>query len=745
MSLWRYLLLTLALFAWGGPPTVTALTLEERLQEVLLLRQRQLWTAAFDSTTEGIRVHSSLQPFPPELGRLWFVRGTLARTLQDSATALDAWMQVWEHYPPLGDYAAREMLQLYAAQDQLNAMIALMDQLALRHPFSRLLPESFLLLARTQQRLGYRDMAYHTLHRIFQLPPSQPVPVSALTLLAQLYEERGDLLRAAQTWQRLGETYLQDSQAAEAFDRSRKLIAQIPAAQRPVPEPQQLLASLDALATAKQWAEVDLRLDILQKLSVPEALRTAILLKHSEFAVRRKQWAVAEGTLQSLLGRSLTGTERAQVHALLAELYQRQEQPQQSLHHHAQVLQYGPRSAWAADALLALAHDAEEQGNFEQAHTYYRSLSSAFPDYTPAQEARWNKGWALYQAQQYEAAFGWWLEASQAYPEADFMPQLLYWQGRVLQRLGRPGEVIPLYQRIVRDYPTHYYSVLAYNALRATQVPASLPPFGETASVIATETPALYRLSLTTASGQPTQERFHLIRAQEMRVLQMTEEAIEEIRVLVKILPETPATQYFLAGLFADHQRYLDIFRMLNRLVGRLKAAEIRGLPRGFWTLLYPRPFWDDVVQQANRVGLDPYLVLSIMRQESAFNPAAVSRAGARGLMQLMPATAREVASKLALANPSREVLHEPSYNITLGVDYFASTLRRFEGNVELALAGYNGGPGRVARWRSQWPELAIDEFVENIPIQETRLYVKLILRNWMMYERLYRTPGAQG
>jgi soluble lytic murein transglycosylase len=231
-----------------------------------------------------------------------------------------------------------------------------------------------------------------------------------------------------------------------------------------------------------------------------------------------------------------------------------------------------------------------------------------------------------------------------------------------------------------------------------------------------------------------------LVRVQELQQLQMWPLATQEIRLLATLLPDAPATQYFLAELFTDNQQYLDAFRLLNGLVEGLSPAEVRGLPRAFWTMLYPRLFWQEIVQQAQSTALNPYLIMSIIRQESAFNPTAVSRAGARGLMQLMPATAQELVTRLRLSPVTTERLYDPQLSITLGTRYFAGLLQRSQGNVVMALAGYNAGPGRAARWREQWPDLSMDEFIEHIPLDETRTYVKLILRNLMLYERLYKT-----
>jgi soluble lytic murein transglycosylase len=130
----------------------------------------------------------------------------------------------------------------------------------------------------------------------------------------------------------------------------------------------------------------------------------------------------------------------------------------------------------------------------------------------------------------------------------------------------------------------------------------------------------------------------------------------------------------------------------------------------------------------------------TLIRQESAFHAGAISSSGARGLMQLMPATAQEVLTKLKLPPEPVGRLHDPQLSVLLGTTYFAGLWQRYQGNTVLALAGYNAGPSRASRWREQWPGIPMDEFTERIPLDETRNYVKLILRNLMIYERLYKS-----
>jgi soluble lytic murein transglycosylase len=129
------------------------------------------------------------------------------------------------------------------------------------------------------------------------------------------------------------------------------------------------------------------------------------------------------------------------------------------------------------------------------------------------------------------------------------------------------------------------------------------------------------------------------------------------------------------------------------------------------------------------------------MREESALDPRALSWAGAVGLTQLMLPTAREVARALRIRAPSAEQLQNPATNIQLGAAYLSRLLQRFDGNVALALASYNAGEGAVSRWRSARPDSELDRWVEEIPLSETRGYVKRVLRSWNTYRLLGGRP----
>jgi soluble lytic murein transglycosylase len=178
----------------------------------------------------------------------------------------------------------------------------------------------------------------------------------------------------------------------------------------------------------------------------------------------------------------------------------------------------------------------------------------------------------------------------------------------------------------------------------------------------------------------------------------------------------------------------------LKRAVPNYFAVDLSVLPRSYWEDLFPRPYWTDVKRFASANGLDPYVVSALIRQESEFNPAAVSNKNALGLMQLLPRVGKNTAKQIRLRHFSAPQLFTPTINIELGTRYFRSLVDQF-GGIEYALAAYNAGDDRVQDWQSAGKYRDVEEFVESIPFTETREYVQAIMRNANVYRQLYGTP----
>ena len=193
--------------------------------------------------------------------------------------------------------------------------------------------------------------------------------------------------------------------------------------------------------------------------------------------------------------------------------------------------------------------------------------------------------------------------------------------------------------------------------------------------------------------------------------------------------------RFVLAG-FASADAWYDAIVAATRMekIGQLDHSTAE-------RVRYPRAYWDLFNSASTRLALDPYLVLALARQESLFNPNATSVSNARGLMQLIPSTARKVAGERGM-DPETIKLYDPPINVDLGTTYLKSLFEMFNGDPFHAVAAYNGGEHAVAKWMVQFPG-DDDEWVENIAYKETREYVKKVIGGRREYMLLYQA-GAE-
>lgn len=157
-------------------------------------------------------------------------------------------------------------------------------------------------------------------------------------------------------------------------------------------------------------------------------------------------------------------------------------------------------------------------------------------------------------------------------------------------------------------------------------------------------------------------------------------------------------------------------------------------------TLIYPTDYSEYVEKYAKEFHIDKLFIFSMIKAESNFKPDIVSSSGAIGLMQLMETTAEETASKLEISYQGEKSLYDPETNIQLGTKYISDLLEEYNGNYLLALTAYNAGKGNVAKWIENGTIQADGSDIENIPFRETNNYVRKILRDYKMYQKIYET-----
>ncbi len=242
----------------------------------------------------------------------------------------------------------------------------------------------------------------------------------------------------------------------------------------------------------------------------------------------------------------------------------------------------------------------------------------------------------------------------------------------------------------------------------------------------------------------PENPRFTAI--QELMEIGLNRAAAREMKVLASQYADNPGAQFMLADVYLRGGEPLKANGVLQRNFRPFVRHGGENIPQRFWEILFPLTHWETIKAEAERRALDPYLIASIIRQESAFEPTTVSNAGAVGLMQIMPDEASRISTAGGLGEVTREQLFDPKTNIAVGAAEFEQKLASMGGNPILAIAAYNAGEQPVGTWIEKTPPSDIDLFVESIPFAETRLYVKTVTRNRAEYRRIYeRNAAAQG
>lgn len=381
-----------------------------------------------------------------------------------------------------------------------------------------------------------------------------------------------------------------------------------------------------------------------------------------------------------------------------------------------------PRSAEADDALYYLAWLHLQDGQYDEAVKAFDELFEKHPRSRLRDDAAWFQALARIEQGQHADAIQKLQQLIQRFPRSQLVPQARYWIVRLRQLADPKLDVAEQYAAVIREAPETWYALMA--ALRLEEL-GKKPPVGFPKS------PAVPK----DAAASPPQE---LALARELSAAGLFDEASEEVRHRIgRVKGVAPALA--LGHALAEIELHGDAYALAARhLWGQ---AYTRKDPAAL-ALLYPQAYADSVRAAAKDVSIEPSLVWAIMRRESAFRPAALSHANARGLMQLIPPTAKEIAKRLGEAAPHPDRLYSPGINVRYAAWYLARLLERF-GHPALAAAAYNGGPNAVARWVQHSGDVPLDLFVERIPYKETRRYVKKVLADAHLYHRFYGSDAG--
>jgi soluble lytic murein transglycosylase len=410
-----------------------------------------------------------------------------------------------------------------------------------------------------------------------------------------------------------------------------------------------------------------------------------------------------------------------------------------------ELRQFGPASPWLEQALLSAGNMYLLKRDYDHAIDYFRELQQRFPNGTRASYAHWKSAWLSFRQGRTDQARQGFENQIALYPDSAEIPAALYWRARIAEEDGNPAMARAFYQKLSDRYHNYYYAEFGRQRLKLLSSAGN-----GTSKDISTHEPLpryalLDRVSALSTGGKitaaaPPDDNLRVERARLLSNGGLADMAVRELQAAASQEGGTWAPPE-MARVFQDIGRYDRGIEIMKRSTPNYFAVDIPDLPRLYWEALFPKAYWPDLRKYSELNGLDPYLVASLIRQESEFNAGALSRANAVGLMQLLPKTGKSVAKQVKLKKYSAPQLYTPSVNLELGTRYFKDMVDKYNGQFEYALAAYNAGSDRVGDWLEQGHYRDPQEFVESIPFTETREYVQAILRNANVYRQLYGTP----
>ena len=391
-----------------------------------------------------------------------------------------------------------------------------------------------------------------------------------------------------------------------------------------------------------------------------------------------------------------------------------------------------PQSQWLAEALFSSGNLYLLRKDYARAAEYYAYLAQHFPSNKNASASHWRAGWLNYRLANYTDAEKMFDEQIRAFPGTPETASALYWRGRLYESQDHdPARAAANYRTIVRVYQHFFYAQMARQRLTAlgSTDAASVPDLDDIKS------PDLPPLADSFPEDSP-----HLAKAKLLANAGLNDYIPREIAAD----PDSGSWSALAeAQIYASFGETYRAMRALKRALPGAASASIQSIPLPYWHILFPEPYWTTIKAESAKNGLDPYLVASLIRQESEFNPSVISYANAWGLMQLLPTTGRMLARQEGMTHFETYQLLDPETNIRLGTRYLKQMLDHFGGVPEYALAAYNAGDYRVEDWQAAGPYSGIDEFVESIPFTQTREYVQAILRNIEIYREIDATTAA--
>ena len=652
----------------------------------------------------------------------WLVVGYAHFLDHDCVRAIEPLNRAKPMAGDLGDYIAYYLGACYLQTGRQAEGLAALANFETTYPDSLLVRDAHLSYANALTAEGRASEAVELLEKD-RLPARSDIELG----VGKAYAALGQTAKAADAFENIYYNMPTASEADAAYTELNRLPS------TPPPTVAERKTRAELLVKARRFSDAADEFRELASHATPET-RPAVELELADALHRSGRNREAKAELTTLPGAS--DEQKAHRLYILGEIAWATDENNTFYSTVDQLRQAAPTSSWFEAALLSVANLHLVHHEYDQSLDAFRELQQRFPTGAKASYAHWKTAWLTLRMGRNDEAKKLFEEQIAVYPSGNEANAALYWRGRLAEEDNQPGMARAFYQKLSDRYRNYYYAELARQ--RMAKLPEAAGP--PESYPLLDRIPPLDHTEKITLSEPPADD-LHLQKAKLLGNGGLIDIAVRELQAAAADDGGKSWAPAETAQLYIDTGHYDRAIETMKHSVPSYFAVDIPMLPREYWEALFPRPYWSDLKRYSVTNRLDPYLVASLIRQESEFNPLAVSRANAVGLMQLLPKTGRLVAHQESRRRYNSSELFTPGVNLELGTRYFRGMVDKFGGSFEQALAAYNAGSDRVEEWMGQGAYRDAPEFVESIPFTETREYVQAILRNANVYRQLYGTP----
>jgi soluble lytic murein transglycosylase len=708
--------------SWRSRPFFTkgAIIMQHRfkLLQIILIGICLLTFYGLSSGADGLLSRAAAQFREKDLGDAYqlarkaeespqrtFLLGVAALRLGNAEEALGLLAEAERKLPLVADYAAFYQLEASLRLKKYAEAGARAASFAKTYPASLLLRRAEKLYADSFLEAGDYKGAQKSFQAFVEKYPSGADSVDSLFNAARCREELGDKTGALQVYRNIWINNPTSIQSKKAQERLKELDKD--AFRAGAYSAEDLLKRASSLYSQNEYSASLKTLEMIAVSSDSSAIAGRVNLRTGLTHYKLRQYKLAEKFLAGAAA-SPVASVRSEARFWRAKSLERLHQSERALALYMELVTEGKQQEYADDAHMEAAGLRRNQGLYADSAKLFEQVAKLYPESKFVPKSLWEAGWCRYLTGEYTAAVS---QFKALLKDEAQREKALYWTGRALENSGGATEAGSYFKLLLDEYPAGFYATWhrEQKGIKDTRESFGLRnPLTELPVAAGFEKPRL------------------------LASLGLIEEARSEMSAARKKLGDKKWLQAAIVRVYLEMEDYssaVSLFKQIRPIVWEKSALPL-------WAAGYPLAYSGPVAQNAAVNTLPESLIYALIRTESTFMPSIKSHAGAIGLMQMMPATAKQTAREKGVFNPQR--LINPEYNIRLGTRHLRDLMKEYDGDIVYVAAAYNAGAAALERWRRNHKGLKKDEFIENISYQETRDYVKKIYTAAATYRQLY-------